>query len=807
MPGTKTTTAESRFGTVLKRFRIEASLSQEDLAERSGLSVRGISDLERGARTSPRLETVRLIAGALDLTSENRSVLLAAARPEIEPVPSSSRDLANTRTLELPNPPLPPTRLVGRQQELERILELFRTREARLITLTGQGGIGKSRLALAAARALGAELSGGATFIDLSPVRDPALIPGAVAAHLDVRPEPGERAVDSLIASIGRRNILLVLDNWEHVLPAATLVSDLLAHCEQLLVLTTSRERLRLRGEWEIPLEPLALPPAGTTAALSELTELPAIRLFVERASESAYGFSLSDANAGEVIEICRRLEGLPLAIELAAARSSALGITMLLGGLTSRLDLLEEGPRDLPVRQQTMRNAISWSYELLDPAERTILARLSVFAGGFSMDAAVAVCRSPSQQHEPDVPINAVNETRAAVASLVEKNLMRIPRVDSAEPRVVMSETIREFALERLQELGQGDLLADAHARHFLDVAETTEPALMGPDPMPVFHELEQDMGNLRAAVAWLQTQGRMEEALRLVGALAWFWTEPRYLREGREWYAALLADDLTAVAPAVRAKALVAAGDLAQWQFDTPAALEFHEEGARLWREVGDAVRIAGVLRSLATVALEQRAYGRAEELLAESRDLAMQAGSTWEVAAATNLIGVSELFRGQAAGAVERHQQAVQIWEELGDFGHVVAALGSLGWALLQTGRLEDAAAAYARAIDLAREQEDLVQVSWCITGAAVLSLLRDANAIQAAKLFAAADKAREETGTPTWARTREAIDDFCRQAREQAGEPLFEQAWSTGSSMSSEEAGTIARAVIIARQPAT
>jgi predicted ATPase/DNA-binding XRE family transcriptional regulator len=806
VPGTKPTTADSRFGAVLRRYRVGASLSQEELAERSGLSVRGISDLERGARTSPRLETVRLISDALQLSSDDRSTLLAAARPEIDS-PEGVRDSTIARTLEVPPPPSPPTRLVGRRQELEQILALFRTREARLITLTGQGGIGKSRLALAVARALSSEFSGGVTFIDLSTVRDPAMIPGAIAVHLDVRPEPGERAVDALIASIDRRSILLVLDNWEHVLPAATLVSDLLAHCEHLAVLATSRERLRLRGEWEIPLEPLAVPEVDAQIDPAGLMELPAIRLFVDRASESAHGFTLTGANASEVITICRRLEGLPLAIELAAARSSSLGITMLLNGLASRLDLLKEGPRDLPVRQQTMRNAISWSYELLDPAERTILSWLSVFVGGFSMDAAVAVCRAAAGNASAGDAVNDEYAVRSAITSLIEKSLMKMPRIDATGPRVVMSETIREFALERLRELDQGDQLADAHAWHFLSVAERAEPALMGPDPMPVFHELERDMGNLRAALSWLQAQGRTAEALRLVGALAWFWTEPRYLREGREWYEALLTGSETQAPPEVRAKALVAAGDLAQWQFDTDAALAYHEEGARLWREVGDAERIAGVLRSLATVALEQRAYERAEELLSESRTLALQVGNSWEVAATTNLIGVSELFRGQPADAIERHQQAVQIWEELGDLAHVVAALGSLGWAYLQTGQLKEASAAYARAIEPAIDQEDIVQISWCFTGAAVLALLRDSDAVQSATLFAAADRARKEAGTPTWASTREAIERYCQLAREQAGDPGFDQAWEEGAGLSTEEAEAIARSVLTPTPPAT
>jgi tetratricopeptide (TPR) repeat protein len=248
------------------------------------------------------------------------------------------------------------------------------------------------------------------------------------------------------------------------------------------------------------------------------------------------------------------------------------------------------------------------------------------------------------------------------------------------------------------------------------------------------------------------------------------------------------------------------VAAGDLAQWQFDTDAALAYHEEGAQLWREVGDPERIAGVLRSLATVALEQRAYERAEELLSESRSLALQVGNTWEVAATTNLIGVSELFRGQAMDAIAQHQQAVQIWEELGDLAHVVAALGSLGWAYLQTGQLDEAAEAYARAIQLAIEQEDVVQVSWCFTGAAVLALVRDADPSQSATLFAAAGRVRDETGTPTWASTREAIDDYCRVAREQAGDRDFDQAWSRGAGLSTEEAELLARTVFSPPPPA-
>jgi len=414
------------FGQLLRRHRLEAGLSQDDLAERAGLSTGGVSDLERGRCTSPRAETVRMLAEALHLSAMDRTALIAAAHPELassetgtapgrRPPPLLTTEIGAGTTL------AQPTRLVGRAADVERVGGLLRRDDVRLVTLTGPGGVGKTRLALAAAGELRASdrFADGFSLAELAPVREPALVASVIAAALGIKESGGQSLADSLNEALRDRHLLLVLDNFEHILPAALLVASLLANCPNLVILVTSRERLHLRGEREMAVEPLALPDPARMMTIANLATVGAVQLFIERAEDADFTFSLTPRNAPAIAELCRQLDGLPLAIELAAARVRLLPPEAMLARLTTRLPLLTGGAQDLPLRQQTLRNTIAWSYGLLTPDEQALFRRLSVFAGGASLGAVEEVAGSPVSG-ELDVDI------LAGLGRLVDLSLLR---------------------------------------------------------------------------------------------------------------------------------------------------------------------------------------------------------------------------------------------------------------------------------------------------------------------------------------------------------------------------------------------
>ena len=492
--------ARQPFGSLLKRHRLAAGLTHERLAERSTLSVRAISDLERGVSRRPHPETVALLAEALQLTPEQRAVFEAAGRPR-------GGELADRDRLPS-NLPVQLASFVGREREVRALRGLLQRRDVRLVTLTGPGGSGKTRLSIQAATELTDLFGDGVVFVPLAPVSGPDDVAHAIARALEDSDPGNHDPIASTVQRIGERRLLLLLDNFEHVVTAAPVLLELLRGCRNLTLLVTSRAALRLSGEQEFPVAPLALAEIEHLPPVTELIMNPSVALFVDRATRVRPDFTLTDENAAVVATICARLDGLPLAIELAAARLKVLTPAALLdrlgrGPAGARLQVLGGGARDLPERQRTMHDTIAWSYNLLDAGEQFLLRCLAVFPGGCTLDAAAAVCRTGS------VAEHAALEARMldGMVSLVDNSL--IYRIDGpdGEPRCTMLETIREFALEQLQAADESAELRRRHAAYYLAIVESTGALLFAGPRERTRAAAEQD--NIDAALRWLVEHG----------------------------------------------------------------------------------------------------------------------------------------------------------------------------------------------------------------------------------------------------------------------------------------------------------
>jgi predicted ATPase/DNA-binding XRE family transcriptional regulator len=498
------------FGDLLRRLRSAAALSQEALAERAGLSRSGISDLERGARQVPRLETVRTLADALALSDADRTALLATARPALLGVDASEPPPSTLIAL-----PVPLTRLIGRETEVMTLRAALQDADTRLLTLTGPGGVGKTRLAIAIAAGLPDAFPDGVVFVDLAPLTDSALMILTVAAAFGVREITGQPLIETLSALLAPKQVLLVLDNCEHVLAeTADLVGRLLSRCPQLHILATSRAPLHMRGEQVQPVEPLPLAADGVTS-FEQLAQNASVSLFVERAQAVRPAFQLDHANAPTVAAICRHLDGLTLAIELAAARTTMFTPEALLAQMSDRLRLLRGGARDAPARQQTMRATIAWSHDLLSVEQQALFRRLAGFAGGFTADAAEAVAGACGDREEE------AEDVLMTLGTLIDASLVQTQAVPD-EPRFAMFETIREYALEQLLASGEEEAVRESHASWFLSLAESSAPQ---PTAFARMDQLMAEHENLRAALHWFAARRHAESLLRLTGALTWFW------------------------------------------------------------------------------------------------------------------------------------------------------------------------------------------------------------------------------------------------------------------------------------------
>jgi predicted ATPase/DNA-binding SARP family transcriptional activator len=652
--------------------------------------------------------------------------------------------------------PTPPTPLVGRRLEVAAICALLRREEVRLVTLTGPGGAGKTRLALAAASELGPELRDGAAFVDLSSVRDPALLGPSIAGALGLA-EGGTPVRQTLVEHLRTSSMVLLLDNLEQLLPDVELVSELLAAAPRLLVLATSRAPLRLAGEHEYAVPPLALPDEG--AGFEALAANDAVRLFAARARAVDPDFELDDDNAGAVAHVCERLDGLPLAIELAAARSKLLPPEAMTRRLDQALDLLVGGAQDLPDRQRTLRATLEWSHGLLDDAERSLLARLSVFSGGWTLEAAEAVCGEDG--------LNVLD----ILASLVDESLVRRIRRPAGEARFTMLETIREFASELLEASGEAEALRRRHCEYVLARVEEGSAAWhAGVDPQEsLFPILDEEHANLRVALQWAAAAGEVELEVRLVVAARWWWAVQGHLSEGRSFFDGAIGRTAKA-AKELRALTLVTGAVFPLRQGETGLSAELLQESLDLYRELGDEEGIARATAELGAVAISELDLDRAAALYEECLPLLRRQGNASRLGSSLGNLGTIAHMRADYETAVDYYREAITAHRSAGDGDGEAVNLHNLGRSELKLGHPDEGLEALRQSLVIARRLGYREVIAYCLGGFAELAMLED-DAERAATLLGASEHLFYQLGRvpdPDEAQTQARLAEFVTHA---------------------------------------
>lgn len=755
---------ELQFGHWLKEHRRALDLTQEELALSVDCSWETIRKIESGGRR-PSKQVAELLADFFGIPPEERRAFISFARSGKDaagglPRPSAYRQFASQQPPN--NLPAQRTAFIGRYSAIAAASTLLRRWDVRLLTLTGAPGIGKTRLAIEIARSslkgdeqqiVGDEthysslsthyFRDGVFFVPLAPVTDPSLVATAIVQALAMKESSGLRHAEYLRAYLRGKKMLLVLDNFEHVVEEGHMLADLLVECPHLKLLVTSRAMLRIYGEHEFRVPPMLLPDKGQMPTLPVLSQIETVDLFIQRARATKSDFTLTDENAGAIVEICHRLDGLPLAIELAAARINILSpqaILSRLGSTGSRLALLTGGALDLPNRHRTLRDAIAWSYDLLDHEEAALFRQLGVFVGGCTLEAAETVAGgwmttpevakvrrqivdgveiSATKPPAPDTRLPSGQLAKPTpvldlIASLVDNSLLKQEEGIEGESRLTMLEAIREYALERLAESGQLDGYQHRYAAYFARLAESAEPHFMAPRRERWLRRIDTELDNLRAVLLWSQAEtGDPEIGLRMAGALHWFWYFRGHITEGRDWLERALAMSNLLQRSVTRAKALTAIGRLAILQDDSEAIIARLKESLDIWREAEDkgglayAATLLGTAIAYSTRDIASGGLALIEEGIRNFRE----AGDKWGHAFALDLMADATLLTsGNEQQNARYREESLVLYRQLDDDWGIAGELTELGNSALRLGDFESARANLNEALEMHRVTGD-------------------------------------------------------------------------------------------------
>ena len=719
--------------------------------------------------------------------------------------------------------PRPRSELIGRSRERAAATDLLRQSDVRLVTLTGPGGVGKTRLAIALATDLASDFPGGVWFIPLASLADPAMVLGEIAARLGIRDSQETALADLIAERLGSGRSLVILDNVEHVVMAAADIGGLLNVAPRITILATTREPLTIQGEMEFPVRPL---PTGDDL---QRDLAPAEELFLARAREASFDFAPSEDDLLAIRELCRRLDGLPLAIELAAPWVKVLTPRKVLEGHGREFDVLTRGSRDLPARQQTMRDAIAWSYNLLGDEEKELFRTLSVFAGGFTLDAAAVVMYGENEAAGREL------ELLDLVSSLVAKSLVSVhdDPTHAEEPRYEMLQVVRAYATEALDQTGTTVDVRRRHMCWYLDLCEASVPELVGPDRRLWLEKLDREHANLRAALGWAVERGETPYALRFIEGLWRFWESRGHLTEGRRWSERILSMPAPAD-PALRAKALYGAAILAFRQGDYGQARACAQECLDLFESIGDERGAAFALNGLGIIAYEEGDFATASLVHTRALEIRRRLDDTSTISISLNNLALVLYQQGELADAGEMYHEQLRIMESIGDIHGAGFALNGLGLVAHRLGNLAEAKRRHEEAIELRRGQDtgslaaslvnlaaverdlgnlsragllyhealalrldrgELPGISEALAGIAVLAA-ESGQAVVATQLFGAVSGLRNRIGFRQPDQERPRQDAALEQAKAALPEGTWRTAWNEGQSLAVAEVVTLA-----------
>jgi len=751
---------QTSFGILLKRYRMAAGLTQEALAARAGLSARTIADLERGINRVPRHETFELLLTTLGLTVQQRALFVATVRPEMTATVNGSRPPSRI--------PLPPTPLIGREQEMARAVHFLQQEQARLLTLTGPAGVGKTRLALQIAHEMDEHFAGGVVFVALAALRDASLLPGAIGEALRLHESSEGELSQQLTLFLQEKQLLLVLDNFEQLLDGAPFVADLLSRCPDLSVLVTSRAPLHLRAEQVLRLSPLPL--------------ADAIKLFQKRALAIRPGGVYASP---EVAAICERLDRLPLAIELAAMHVNTFSLPELYERLTHRLALLREGPRDLPARQQTMEDAIAWSYELLSEKEQQCFRALGVFVGGWTLEAAEAVCPA-GEEKTPE-------ETILALAALVDASLVQVDIPLDSLARFGMLELMRDDALQRLRAAGEEELYRRRHAAYYAQLAERASSGIPGQRVQDAL--LLQDVPNVRAAIQWAIEQQEVVLGLQLARfCLGSWWSQDR-ISEAEGILERLLTLSWQSGAQGVlfgrRALVLHAFGQSLLVRGKTEQAQAVARAALSRAQRIEDHCSICGALAILGQIAQQGGNLDEAEACFAKSDEHATLGGEP--DLQGNSLRNLAELarMRGDFVRATLLYEEALAVAQAKGMTFHAALITTLLGHLASQQHNYALAKSRYRESLVVFRSFDSPTFMAWCLEGFAA-ALNAERQYVQATRFCAAAATMRKQVQTPLPPAERDAFEQTMATAKTALGEPAWASEWTIGTRLTPSQA---------------